>query len=253
MVQRSIKFAVIPLALALTLGGCGDESDPGAASPPAGGSPSGSPSGDGGATGATLTIWVDETRQTAVKDAAGAFETATGTQVDVVLKNFDDIRPDFVAQVPTGERPDIIAGPWMLDQFEGLNLVIDPLPSAGGQEAQPFVGVQGFYLSARTENAILANDFLVNYLSSEAVQLALFEAGNRPPALLSAAAKAAEDPIIAGFDKAGANAVPMPSIPEMGSVWSFWGATEVGILNGSLEPVAAWDKMVSDIEGAIKA
>jgi len=45
----------------------------------------------------------------------------------------------------------------------------------------------------------------------------------------------------------------MPSIPEMGSVWSFWGVTEAGIISGSLEPEAAWNKMVEDIQGAIDA
>ncbi|MDR3107810.1 MAG: extracellular solute-binding protein, partial [Bifidobacteriaceae bacterium] len=165
-----------------------------------------------------------------------------------------DITYDIaVAAFANGESPYIIGGPWMLDQFKDLNLAIDPLPCAGGQEARSFVGVQGFFLSARSENAIVATDFLVNYLSSEEVQLALFDAGDRPPALLSAADKASADPIIAGFNQTGLNAVPMPSIPEMGSVWSFWGVTEVGIMNGSLEPEAGWDKMISDIEGAIGA
>ena len=45
----------------------------------------------------------------------------------------------------------------------------------------------------------------------------------------------------------------MPSIPEMGQVWSFWGVTEAGIISGSSEPVAAWEKMVSDIQGALDA
>jgi arabinogalactan oligomer/maltooligosaccharide transport system substrate-binding protein len=45
----------------------------------------------------------------------------------------------------------------------------------------------------------------------------------------------------------------MPSIPEMGAVWNFWGVTEANIINGSLKPVAGWEKMISDIQGAIEA
>lgn len=369
------------------------------------------------ATG-SLTVWVDETRQEAVTAAAASFEEETGTAVDVVLKNFEDIRADFIAQVPTGEGPDItvgahdwlgelttngvvaplelgdtagkfeevsieaftqdgqvyglpyaienialirntalapeapttwddavaagqaagtqfpilvqsdgdkgdpythypfqtsfgapvfaqnedgsysselamggpegqayaqwlgaqgaagvlsqdttydiaveafangqspfiVGGPWMIESFEGLDLAIDPVPTAGGEPAQPFVGVQGFYLSAESENAIVANDFLVNFLSTEEAQLALYEAGNRPPALTAAAdAASADDEIVAGFRAVGAEAVPMPSIPEMASVWSFWGVTEAAIVSGA-DPVATWDKMIADIQGAI--
>src|SRR5690606_29841525 len=53
---------------------------------------------------------VDETRQDAVTAAAESFEAETGTTVEVVLKNFEDIRADFLAQVPTGEGPDITVG-----------------------------------------------------------------------------------------------------------------------------------------------
>jgi maltose-binding protein MalE len=40
--------------------------------------------------------------------------------------------------------------------------------------------------------------------------------------------------IVAGFGAAGANAAPMPSIPEMGSVWASWGSTEAAILTGKI-------------------
>ncbi|QTE28459.1 sugar ABC transporter substrate-binding protein [Pengzhenrongella sicca] len=409
--RRSITFAAV-LGTSLALAACS-------------GSTSGSDdASDGAATeaadGGTLTIWVDETRKPAVEAAAASFEEETGATVELVLKNFDDIRADFLAQVPTGEGPDItvgahdwlgemtsngvvapielgdkasefepvsieaftqdgqvyglpyavenialirntalaatapatwadavaagqatgskypillqvsekgdpytmyplqtsfgapvftqnedgsyaadlalggeagtsfasflaaqsaakvldtaitydiavaafaagespyiIGGPWMLESFPGLDLAIDPIPSAGGQPAQPFVGVAGFYVNAQSDNVILANDFLVNSMSTEDAQLALYEAGDRPPALTAAADTASADPITAGFRAVGADAVPMPSIPEMGSVWSYWGVTEAGIISGaSPDPAAAWDKMVADIQGELDA
>lgn len=60
--------------------------------------------------GGSITVWVDETRQAAVADAATTFTDETGTEVELVLKNFEDIRTDFLAQVPTGEGPDITVG-----------------------------------------------------------------------------------------------------------------------------------------------
>lgn len=370
----------------------------------------------------SITVWVDETRQAAVEAAATSFTEETGTDVELVLKNFEDIRADFTAQVPTGEGPDItvgahdwlgelaqngvvapvelgdkaaefepaavaaftldgqvyglpyaienlglirntalapeapatwndllaageaagtpykaliqmngedgdpytfyplqasfgskvfeanadgsytdqlaletggaefaaflaangpsgtgvfnqdrtydivvdafakgespflIGGPWMIEAIQagGVEVAIDPIPSAGGQPATPFLGVPGFYLSAQSENALLANDFLVNYLSTEEAQYALYEAGDRPPALIAAAERAAQDPITAGFIAAGEGASPMPNIPAMNNVWTPWGKTEAAIINGSAaDPAAAWTAMIADIQAAI--
>ena len=164
-----------------------------------------------------------------------------------------DISYDIAVEAfAKGQSPFIVGGPWMLEQFKDVDLAVDPIPAPGDQPAQPFAGVQGFYVSAQSENALLANDFLVNYLSTPEAQTALFEAGGRPPALIAAADAASEDPLVAGFREVGATAVPMPSIPEMGSVWAFWGVTEASIISGKADdPVKAWNKMVSDIEGAL--
>ena len=98
---------------------------------------------------------------------------------------------------------------------------------------------------------VAAVTILVNYIGTEEVQLELFEAGNILPALTAAADSAASDPIIAGFQAVGADAVPMPAIPAMGSVWEFWGVAEAAIINGS-DPATTWQKLVDDVTTAIK-
>ena len=90
----------------------------------------------------------------------------------------------------------------------------------------------------------------MHYLGSEDVQLALFEAGHVLPALSAAAETASSDPIIAGFAEVGKDAVPMPAIPAMGSVWQYWGIAEAAIINGE-DPTATWQKLASDVQGAI--
>ncbi|MDR1833698.1 MAG: extracellular solute-binding protein [Propionibacteriaceae bacterium] len=150
-----------------------------------------------------------------------------------------------------GEAPFIIGGPWMIDSFKDLNLAIDPIPSAGGQTASPFTGVQGFYISAQSANPLVATDFLTNYIATEDIQYQLYQAGNRTPALTAAAEKAKSDPITAGFAEVAKTAVPMPSITAMGEVWNYWGVTEANILTGKQKPADGWDKMVSDIQAAI--
>lgn len=122
----------------------------------------------GGAPGQAFATWLQAQGQ------AGTL--STDITYDIAVEAFKN-----------GESPFIVGGPWMLEQFADLELAIDPIPSAGGQPAQPFVGVQGFYVSAQSDNALLANDFLVNYVATDEAQLALYEAGSRPPALKSAA------------------------------------------------------------------
>ncbi|WOQ70141.1 maltose ABC transporter substrate-binding protein [Microbacterium limosum] len=151
-----------------------------------------------------------------------------------------------------GQSPFYLTGPWNVAdaQAAGVNVAVDPIPSAGGQTASPFAGVQVFFVSAQSENALAANEFLVNYIATPEVQTALFEAGGRAPALTESFEAAQSDPIVAGFATVGAEAVPMPSIPQMAAVWDDWGTTEVAIIQGA-DPASSWTTMAGNIEGKI--
>jgi arabinogalactan oligomer / maltooligosaccharide transport system substrate-binding protein len=152
-----------------------------------------------------------------------------------------------------GDTPYIVTGPWNTTAFTeaGLDISVLPVPSSGGAEAKPFVGVQGAFISAKSENPLLANEFVINYLTTEPVQTELFKAGGRAPALTASADKV-NDPLLKGFNEAGATGAPMPSIPEMGAMWAFWGTTEVQIVSGQAkDPVAAWNKMVDNMQDAV--
>ncbi|WP_139415364.1 extracellular solute-binding protein [Agromyces laixinhei] len=147
-----------------------------------------------------------------------------------------------------------LTGPWNVGAAidAGINVSIDKVPSPTADPAQPFAGVKGFFISSESKNQVAANDFLVNYLGTEDVQLELFEAGNILPALSAAADTASSDPIIEGFAAVGEDAVPMPAIPAMGSVWTYWGIAEADIINGA-DPVATWQKLAADVQAAIDA
>lgn len=150
-----------------------------------------------------------------------------------------------------GKSPYYLTGPWNIPAIKeaGINYAIDPLPSAGGQEARPFIGVNGFFLSSKSTNALAATNFIVNYLSTDDAQLALYEVGGRPPALTSAyETAAANDPDVEAFGKIGQAGVPMPAIPEMGAVWSDWGNAELQIIKGEGgDPAAIWSTMAENI------
>ncbi|KRF08603.1 ABC transporter substrate-binding protein [Arthrobacter sp. Soil782] len=154
-----------------------------------------------------------------------------------------------------GESPYYLTGPWNVPaaQEAGINLAIDPLPTVGDEPAQPFIGVNGFFISSQSSNALAANEFAVNYLTSEEAQDAMFSVGGRPPALTASFDKAASDPVVAAFGEIGANGVPMPAVPEMQAVWADWGATELALIKGAVKPEEAWPAMVKNIEQKIAA
>lgn len=150
----------------------------------------------------------------------------------------------------SGQAAYTVQGPWAIASFPDVNVAVNPIPSAGGEPAAPFVGVQGFYLSSQSANALIAQEFLVNYLATEEAQQALYEADPRIPAWSTVAESVSSDPVIAGFLASSQNGVPMPSIPEMGSVWDYWNAAQSQIISGS-DPVSTWNTMIDDLNAEL--
>jgi len=140
---------------------------------------------------------------------------------DVMLESFAN-----------GETPYAVTGPWAVAEFTDVPYVVEPLPTVDGGEPAPFVGVQGFYVSAFSENALAAQTFVLDVMGTEEAQVGLYEVGNRPPALQSAFDQASSDPDIQGFGEAGADGYAMPSIPEMNSVWESWDNAYTLIMQG---------------------
>lgn len=187
-------------------------------------------------------------------DAGIAFATAVKQWgADGILNaniDGDKAREFFV----DGKSPYYLTGPWNVPAIAeaGIDYAIDPLPSAGGQEARPFIGVNGFFLSSKSNNALAATNFIVNYLSTEETQLSLFEVGGRPPALTAAyETAAANDPDVLAFGAIGQSGVPMPAIPEMGSVWADWGNAELQLIKGEGDPAEVWTTAAKNIEAKI--
>jgi len=182
-------------------------------------------------------------------DAGAAFANYLVTMADAGAVNAsiggDQAKQAFL----DGKSPYMITGPWNTAAFTeaGMDISVLAVPSAGGQPSAPFLGVQGVYLSSKSENGVLANQFL-DYMATTEAQQKLFDLGGRVPADTSVA-EGITDELLAGFAEAGKNGQPMPSIPEMAAVWSHWGNTQVSIINGqAADPVAAWKTMVENIK-----
>jgi arabinogalactan oligomer / maltooligosaccharide transport system substrate-binding protein len=152
----------------------------------------------------------------------------------------------------SGRAPFAITGPWAVSSFTdaGVNFVVEPIPSVEGGTPAPFVGVQGFMISSFSEAKDLAKTFLLDYLGTEEVQLDLYEAGGRPPAMTSAFEQVSSDPIIEGFGLSGQNGQPLPAIPEMSVVFDNWTDAYNLIFTGT-DPTEAFTNAATIMRDAI--
>jgi len=158
----------------------------------------------------------------------------------------DDVSKELFA---AGDLAMWITGPWNSEDITnaGVPYSIDPIPGsefAGIEVGSPFVGGQGFMISAFSENQLLAEEFLLNFISTPDAMEAL---AGRIPVFEGVESS---DPNIASFIAAGETAVPMPVIPEMGNVWVAAGDALTNISLGE-DPVASVETAVVQIEEAI--
>lgn len=166
----------------------------------------------------------------------GAKLAAYGEKGKGVLKRSID-PTNAVNLFAAGKVPYLVSGPWALPQIKKANIkyAISPIPGfAGMGPAEPFLGVQAFYLSSKAKNTAIAQEFALNYLTRKDVELALYQAEPRPPALTAAYQQvAAADPDIAAFHKAAEHGVVLPQIPAMSAVWGPLGTAEAAIIGGA--------------------
>jgi arabinogalactan oligomer / maltooligosaccharide transport system substrate-binding protein len=187
-------------------------------------------------------------------DSEGALEGAQVfadlTEQGVLSQDVDyDVMIDTFSR---GAAPFAITGPWAIADFDDgdVNYEIDGLPTVDGGTPAPFVGVQGFMISAFSEQELAARTFVLDFMGTEEAQLELYEAGNRPPALQAAFDQVADDPMVAGFGEAGAEGAPMPAIPQMGSVWDAWTNAYTNILSGQ-DPTSAFEEAAEQVRTLI--
>jgi maltose-binding protein MalE len=149
----------------------------------------------------------------------------------------------------TGQIPFLMAGPWALDRIRASGVpyaVADSFPDDG----VPFLGVQGFFVNPFSENVLLAQAFLTEFVATQDLMQLLYETGLRPSSFKSVL-EVTDDPDLKAMGLAGANAMPMPNIPEMGSVWS---AADNGItlaITGEQTPEEAMTEAANQIRTLI--
>ena len=146
-----------------------------------------------------------------------------------------------------GDAAMIVTGPWALPTIKdsGIPYAITAIPS-GTEAASPFLGVQGFMINNFSQNQLLAQIFLLDYVATADVMQQIFDADPRPSAFL-AVRDAIADPDIEGFAAAGENGQAMPAIPAMSSVWTAWGNAQELIIRQQEDATTAMDDAASQV------
>lgn len=149
----------------------------------------------------------------------------------------------------------MVDGPWRIADLDksGVKYDVSPVPGfTAGEGGKPFVGIQAMYVSSKSKNKALAQEFATNFFTQTDVQVALYKADPRPPALTTAleAVKAAS-PNLQKFLDAGQDGDILPAIPEMATVWDPWGKAEAAIIGGA-DPTGTTSAAAKTIQRAIK-
>jgi arabinogalactan oligomer/maltooligosaccharide transport system substrate-binding protein len=148
-----------------------------------------------------------------------------------------------------------ISGAWDTNDIAAAKVPygIAKLPTLpNGHAETPFLGVITTFVSARSANQA-ADWSLAEFLSSKQAQLQYFNVSQQVPALTSLqnSVTVKKNPLFQAFAAETANAIPMPNIPEMQSVWS--AMSVIGnIIEGKVTPAAGAKDFVANIKKGIQ-
>ena len=194
--------------------------------------------------------------------AVAGIEFLAGLVEDGVVGsvNYDGAKNLFLE----GKEPFWITGPWELGglyEQTAINWSVAKLPTIGGNAPAPFVGAQGFFLSAFSENKVVAQSFLLDFMATEDAMRALYDADPRNPAfkpVFDQLASTPTDPrtgrsneVAQTFALSAADGVPMPNIPQMGSVWGPLGDNILAVRNGDATAADAMKAAAEAVRAAV--
>lgn len=145
-----------------------------------------------------------------------------------------------IALFTEGAAASLVSGPWALNDVNtsGIPYEISPIPGFEGLDpAQPFTGVQAFFVASEGANKQFAQEFVVNAANTPETMQALYDADPRTPAMIEVLeAVSADDPNVAVFAEAAEGGQILPAIPEMAAIWGPLGQAEAAIVGGA-DPV----------------
>lgn len=149
-----------------------------------------------------------------------------------------------------GETAFYIGGPWDVDGFTaaGTPFAVASMPSLNNHNFVTPVGTQVSFVSTKSKNQERAWDFIMYLMENGAIDL--YEVGARIPAKtsLQQMEQIQSDPISKAFVEQIEQGEPLPTVSELGQVWTPYTNNMKAMLNGEIDAATA----AANIEKQIK-
>lgn len=147
-----------------------------------------------------------------------------------------------------------IGGPWDIDGFTsaGTPFAISEMPTFHGQSFVTPVGTQVSFVSNSSDKQEQAWDFIGYLIENGALDM--YEAGDRIPAKLSdqSLETIQSNEYTQAFIAQSNNGEPLPTVSEMGQLWSIHTNNIRSMWSGELTAEQAAENMVTQLEEAVE-
>lgn len=153
-----------------------------------------------------------------------------------------------IAAFVEGQETCLLTGPWALSEIlnrANFTVSVYDFPSVGGAQPLSFATSRAIFVSAQSQNQEQAKK-VAEYFANSATQLLIYKQTGRVTAKAEVISDI-QDPVIAGFARAAAWSVVLPSSPLMQNTWAPWSKALNTILTSDEDPQITWDLMVQDL------
>ncbi len=166
-----------------------------------------------------------------------------------------DVTADIArSNFQNGKTAYFIGGPWDIDGFTaaGTPFAIAQMPTFNGQPFVTPVGTQVSFVSNASDSQDKAWE-LIMYLIDHGA-MGMYEAGDRIPAKIADQSneQITNDPYSKTFIAQIQNGEPMPTVSEMGQLWSIHTNNIRSMWTGELTPAQAAENMVRQLREAVE-
>ncbi len=163
-----------------------------------------------------------------------------------------DITSDLArSSFQSGKTAFYIGGPWDISGFKsaGTPFAVAPMPSLNGKPFVTPVGTQVGFVSSKSHEQEATWD-LIKYLMENCAQ-DLYSAGGRIPANMAAQEKINADDATKAFITQISHGEPMPTVPELGQVWTPYSDNMKLVFQKKLTPADAAKNISKQVQEGI--
>lgn len=166
-----------------------------------------------------------------------------------------DVTADIArSNFQNGETAFYIGGPWDIEGFTsaGTPFAVAQMPTFNGANFVTPVGTQVSFVSSSSEKQEAAWDFIMYLIDNGAMDL--YEVGERIPAKIADQEneKIQQSAVSSAFISQINNGEPMPTVSEMGQLWTIHVNNIRSMWTGELTPQAAAENIVRQLQEAVE-